>query len=51
MQKPDPDAEMVMAVLLASPRRDEPGMLLSAAKAYEALRRSREREAKRRAVT
>ncbi len=40
---PDPDAVMVMGVLLASPNRDQPGALLSAAKAYAALKSSRER--------
>lgn len=42
-ERTDPDAVMVMAVLLASPRRDDPGILLAAAKAYEALKSSRER--------
>lgn len=41
----DPDARMVMTVLLASPNRDAPGALLSAAKAYAALVSSRERTA------
>lgn len=46
----DPDADMVMGVLLASPRRDEPGVLLAAAKAYQALKSSREREERYRAT-
>lgn len=41
----DPDARMVMAVLLASPNRDAPGALPAAAKAYAALVSSRERTA------
>ncbi len=40
---PDPDALMVWEVLMASPDRDADGMLLSAAKAYGALKSSRER--------
>ncbi len=43
-RSPDPDAVMVMGVLLASPNRDQPGALLAAAKAYAALKSSRERE-------
>jgi hypothetical protein len=45
------DADMVMSVLLASPRRDEPGALLAAAKAYQALKSSRERAVRSRATT
>ncbi len=41
------DADMVMSVLLASPNRDEPGALLAAAKAYQALKSSRERAVRR----
>lgn len=42
---PDPDAQLIMDVLLASPGRDEPGALLAAAKAYEAVRSARDRGA------
>jgi hypothetical protein len=45
MARVDPDAEMVMNVLLASARPMTTGRLLGAAKAYEALRSSRERVA------
>jgi hypothetical protein len=44
------DADMVMTVLLASPNRDAPGALLAAAKAYAALKSSREREERSRAI-
>jgi hypothetical protein len=44
----DPDAVMVMTVLLASPNRDDPASLLAAARAYAALKSSRERAARRR---
>lgn len=43
--RPDPDALMVWNTLMASPNRDQDGMLLSAAKAYGALKSSRERAA------
>jgi hypothetical protein len=43
MNTPDPDARLIMDVLLASPNRDEPGTLLAAAKAYEAIRSARDR--------
>lgn len=46
----DPDADMVMTVLSASPNRDEPGALLRAAKAYAALKSSRERDQRDRAT-
>jgi hypothetical protein len=42
---PDPDAQLIMDVLMQSPRRDEPGVLLAAAKAYEVVRSARERGA------
>jgi hypothetical protein len=45
------DADLVMSVLLASPNRDEPGALLAAAKAYQALKSSRERAVRSRATT
>ncbi len=44
MTKPDPDAVMVQAVLLASDQPMTTELLLSAAKAYAALKSSRERE-------
>ena len=43
MGSPDPDAVMVMAVLNASDQPLTTELLLSAARAYEALRSSRER--------
>lgn len=42
MRTPDPDAQLIMQVLLASPGRGEPGALLAAANAYEAVRSARD---------
>lgn len=45
MRSSDPDAQLIMDVLMASPRRDDPDALLAAAEAYEAVRSARERGA------
>ena len=47
MSAPDPDAVMVQAVLHASDQPMTTELLLSAARAYAALRSAREREQRR----